>query len=277
MTHGVLTLAQNSTVDYVRLAYLQCLSLRLTNPGLPYSIITDAVTYKDIPQSVHDAVDHLVVLPTDLAYDQTWKQRNECQLFQVTPFRETIKVEADLLFTGSISHWWHGLRTRDVVISSGCVDYRGNTATDRRNRRAFDANGLPDVYTGLMYWRRSRTAQILFQNARDIYMDWDRVRSGLLSVPDADLGSTDLVFALAARLTGEHLVTLPMDHFRMVHLKNNINGWVPNIPWYHQTTVDIAPPEVRIAGFQQTHPVHYQDKDWATDQLIEDYQRVVMG
>jgi hypothetical protein len=274
---GVLCLAQNNgPVDYVRLAYLQCLSLKLTNPGIPYALVTDMKTSISITEKQRSLFDHVILLPQDLAHDQAWKQRNECQLFGSTPFRETIKVEADLLFTSSMDAWWRPLRNRDVVMSLGCVDYRGRTATIRSYRKVFDANCLPDVYTGLMYWRLSDTAKELFDVARQIYLSWDQVKQQLTMCPQREPGSTDLVFAIAASIIGPDLVTLHKDHaFRMAHFKADINGWKDTLPWYQQCVADATAPRLCINGHQQQHPVHYHDKSWPTDAMIKDYEHAL--
>jgi hypothetical protein len=273
MTQGIVTIAQNnSTVDYVRLAYLQCLSLKLTNPGVPYALITDQQSIHSVSGCMKTVFDHVIELPVDLAQDQEWKQRNESQLFRLTPFTETIKVESDLLFTGSIAHWWHGLRKRDVVISTGCVDYRGQTATSRAYRKLFDNNHLPDVYTGLMYWRRSATAHELFNIAATLYANWETVKQQLMMMDKNDSGSNDMVFALAANIMGPERVTLPLEHFRMMHFKPAMNGLNDSLPCHEQMIVETHAPVVRIHGYQQRYPMHYHSKDWPTDQLISEYE-----
>lgn len=259
---GVLTVAQNSDTDYIRLAYLQRQSLLKTNPGLPYAIVTDTVTNQDMSDNVRSFFDQVVVLSDDLALDQTWKQRNESQLFWITPFRETIKVEADLIFTGTINHWWNGLRVRDVVISQGCVDFRGKTATSRTYRKLFDANQLPDLYTGLMYWRRSKTAQQFFSTVRNIHDNWDEVKQCLIRVGKDDPGSNDVVFSLAAKIVGEEKVTAPIPYFRMAHFKPSINGLNESFPWHQQLMHDYDDMNLIVAGQRQTYPVHYHDKGW---------------
>jgi hypothetical protein len=264
MEKGVLTVAQNSQTDYVRLAYLQRQSLRRTNPDLSYAIVTDQETNRDISDNTRKEFDQVIVLQNDQAADQTWKQRNEGQLFWLTPFRETIKVEADLIFTSEIKHWWTGLRVRDVVVSQGCVDYRGNTGTSRAYRKLFDANGLPDLYTGLMYWRKSKTAQQFFGLVRELHSNWTEVSESLTRVGKNDPGSNDVVFSLAAKIFGIEKVTAPLPYFRMAHLKPGINGLGENFPWHQQLIHDYEN-DLIIAGYRQTVPVHYHEKDWINE------------
>lgn len=272
MTKGILCLAQNNPeVDYIKLAYLQRLSLLLTNPQLPYALITDADSASKITKEQQAVFDHVIVLQHDQAKDQVWKQRNEYQLFVYSPFRETIKVEADLVFTDNIDHWWHTLRKRDVVISHGCVDHKLRPGTSRMYRKLFDYNHLPDVYSGLMYWRRSHLAHAFFETVQDIHMNWTTIQKNLVSCHDP--GSNDVVFALAVLLFGQENCTLPAaDFFRMAHLKSAHVGAKIGVPWYQAHNVEVVPPQIRINGIMQQHPVHYHEKEWCTDQIIDLYK-----
>ena len=68
---GVLCLAQNnSTTDYVRLAYLQRLSLALVDPDLPYALVTDKQSWDSTKQHMREAFDHVIMLDFDDAEDQ---------------------------------------------------------------------------------------------------------------------------------------------------------------------------------------------------------------
>lgn len=269
---GILCLAQNnSTTDYVRLAYLQCLSVKLTNPDLPYALLTDQQSLQQADPQQIAVFDHVVLIENDEAEDQEWKQRNSWQMFNLTPFRETIKVEADLLFTRNIGHWWRTLRLRDVVVSQGCRDYLGNIATARTYRGLHDQNSLPDLYTGLMYWRRSQTAYEYFEYARRIYQDWDNVAKTLIACRDP--GSNDAVFAVAAKLIGPEQVTLPQaDFFQITHMKPAINHHADRANWLQELNIETVPPYIRVRAHDQIFPFHYHDKNWATDKILEKYE-----
>jgi hypothetical protein len=274
MSLGIMCMAQNnSTTNYLLLAYAQRLSLRLTNPRLPYAVVTDQQSLDTLTPAQRQAFDHVILLDTDWAKDQDWKQKNDWQLFKLTPFRETIKVESDLLFTRDISHWWPVLRHRDLVLSLGCVNHKGQPSQQRNYRKIFDLNCLPDTYSGLMYWRRSQLAHAFFHTASKIYGNWDHVKSALIACNDP--GSNDLVFAISARIHGENLCTLPAaDFFRMTHMKPAHLGLPESKQWHHRFNVEVSPPHIRINGIDQTHPFHYVDKNWMDQNLIQRYEHV---
>jgi hypothetical protein len=267
---GFLTIAQNTEVDYLRLAYLQALSIKITMPGSLYAVIVDSKTHTQMLDKYHTVFDYVIELPNDYAKNDQWKLANEWQVFNLTPFKETVKLESDILFTRSINHWWTAFRLRDVVLSQGCKDYHQNLSKVRTYRKLFDDNQLPDVYNGLMYFRYSQQAHQFFELAKNIYANWDQVSTKLKGCDQQ--ATTDVVYALTAKLLGVESTTLPLDFINFVHMKNSINQLTESAPWCEQLFTDYDLPMIRFNHINQLHPVHYQDKAWATDRLIEEYE-----
>ena len=131
---GFVTIAQNTdTVDYLNLAYLQAKNVKQTQKNSRYAVIVDAATKEKITEKHLAVFDYVIDIPTDLnPVHSKWKLLNEWQVFWLTPFKETIKLESDLLFTRSIDHWLPALRKRDIVLSVGCKNYKGQTSQVRK-------------------------------------------------------------------------------------------------------------------------------------------------
>jgi hypothetical protein len=215
--------------------------------------------------------DTITISVNDYAENESWKLSNEWQVFNLTPFKETIKLESDIVFTRSIAHWWHTFRLRDVVLSTGCKDYQGNLNTARDYRRVFDDNQLPDTYNGLMYFRYSQTAADFFNLAKQLYTNWEYVSANILKNCRDPNPTTDVVYSLAAKLIGVELTTLPLEFLNFVHMKPAVNMW-PNAPWPEVVVGELDLPMIRIANQNQYYPVHYHEKTWATDSIIERYE-----
>ena len=269
---GFFTIAQNSDeVDYLRLAYLQALSIKLTMPGSLYAVAVDKNTLESVTEEHRKVFDYVVTIEHDEAKDDSWKLRNEWQAFFLTPFKETIKLESDIIFTRSIAHWWHTFRLKNIVLSQGCRDYLGNLSTDRSYRQLFDDNQLPDVYNGLMYFRYSPEAAEFFWYARLIFQNWDTVKNTLIKCHD-EYPTTDVVYALAAKIIGVENCTVPgVDFINFTHMKPAINQFSSATPWHKLVVHEVSVPMVRINNINQYHPLHYQDKEWVTDELIQEY------
>ena len=204
---------------------------------------------------------HITILTEDqLPYGNQRGYANDWQCFAASPYRQTIKLEADMFCASPIDHWWTMFEHRDVVISQGCRDYYDRPSTARHYRKIFDANNLPDVYNAMTYWRVSKTAQDFFQLVRLIFEHWDQYRT-LLKFPD-DKPTTDVVYAIAAMIMNPETVTLPQGIVPgIVHMKQRIIGthtenWTTELVWEHTA------PGLRINTVAQWGLVHYHIKDW---------------
>jgi len=193
----------------------------------------------------------------------------------LSPFKETIKLESDLLFTRNIDHWWNAFRLRDVVLSTGCKTYRQELSTSRLYRKFFDDNELPDVYNGLMYFRYSKTASDFFLTAQRILRNWSYLRDNVLKNCREDTPSTDVLYALTAKTIGVELCTIPtMDFINFVHLKPGINGWGNTDDSWQDTVMHYRDNHmINIHNLNQYDPVHYYDKSYVTEELLNEYER----
>ena len=206
----------------------------------------------------HPQANITVVTADMLPHGDLGGWNNDWQMFQLSPYRQTIKLEADMILTSPFDHWWTMFENRDVVISQGARDFYGNPAQSRVYRKTFDANNLLDVYNAITYWRLSTTAKDFFQLVRAIFENWAEYKK-LLKFSE-DVASTDLVYAVAARIIGEETVTLPAGLGpTVVHMKQHINNlqgpdWTQELVWEHNP--------LRINTVAQCGMFHYYIKDW---------------
>jgi len=234
------------SVDYVDAARALAKTLLAHNPAARICLLTNVT---DAAEPFLFAYTHVV---ENIDVDNPWA--NDWLVFKQTPFRETIKLEADMLIATPIDHWWDMFRHRDVVISTGCRTWRGDLSTARQYRRCFDENGLPDVYNAITYWRRSETAQEFFNLVKEIFANWSEYKK-LLKFPE-EVPSTDLVYAMAAQIIGPESVTMPFASYpQIVHMKRHHAG-TETEDWMHELTFEMDP--VRINTVAQWGAVHYR-------------------
>jgi hypothetical protein len=187
-------------------------------------------------------------------------QANDWQAAHISPWHETIKLEADMLVTSSVEHWWDLFRHKDVFISTGCLDLYGHQSRSRYYRKVFDANHLPDVYNAITYWRKSQTAQTFWKLVRRIFADWPRYKT-LLRYPE-QVPTTDVVYAMAAMIMGPETVTMPFSSYpRIRHMKKKILN-LNDEDWTRQLTWEINETQTKINTVCQTGCLHYVVKDW---------------
>jgi len=251
---GYLITAQNScSVDYVGCAIQLARSLRQFHPDAKIALLTDSTTVQSNQFDYHVTFTHPL---SDNPYANDW------QVFGASPFRQTIKLEADMVVASEIDHWWTMLEHRDVVISTGARDFYDQPATSRFYRKVVDTNNLPDVYNAITYWRLSETAQQFFQLVRRIFEQWAEYKT-LLKFPD-EVPSTDLVYAMAAQIIGPEMVTMPFAAYpRIVHMKRHMIH-IHSEDWTQELTWEYDP--LRINTVAQWGAVHYHVKDWRYEQ-----------
>lgn len=234
--------------DYIACANQLAKSLLAQNPSARICLLTN-VDYVDNDNLY--AYVHVVEL---LDKQNGWA--NDCLIFKHTPFRETIKLEADMLVADSIDHWWDIFRKKDVVLSIGCRDWKNQPSTSRYYRKTFDENNLPDVYNAITYWRLSTTAQDFFTLVRAIFFNWDKFKT-LIKYAE-EIPSTDLVYAIAAKIVGVENVTVPgsptIVHMKKHHAGTKTENWTSELVW------EFDP--LRIQTVAQHGVFHYNIKDW---------------
>lgn len=270
---GFLTFAQNTKeVDYLNLAFVQAMNIKCTQKINEYAVIVDKNTEQHITEEHRKIFDYVIVLETDLAQNSNWKLANEWQVFNLTPFKETVKLESDLLFTRSIDHWWSTFRLQDVVLSNHCRNYKDKISTIRAYRQFFDDNALPDVYNGLMYFRFSKAAWKFFDVAQSVYENWQELSDHGLKNCRESTPSTDVLYAVTANLVGVESCTLPtIDFINFVHMKPAING-LPNKPWMDSIMSERDGDMIRVNNLNQYHPVHYFEKNYITEEIVNEYR-----
>ncbi len=204
---------------------------------------------------------HVTILTQEmLPYGDQGGYANDWQCFVASPYRQTIKLEADMFCASPVDHWWTMFEHRDVVISRGCRDYYDQPGTARHYRKIFDANNLPDVYNAITYWRVSKTAQDFFLLVRSIFEHWNQYCT-MLKFSD-NKPTTDVVYAMASIIMDPETVTLPAGTGpSIVHMKQRIiqthtENWTQELVWEHTN------PGLRINTVAQWGMVHYHVKDW---------------
>lgn len=281
---GFFTFAQNnSSTDYVRLAYALALSLKHSQSQI--SNISIGVT----PGTVIDnsylwAFDKVIEIPwhDDAAYSD-WKLHNEWKSIWMSPYDETIKLDCDMLFLSDINDWWNilSLSPDDIVFTNTVLNWRGDPITDNYYRKTFTKNKLPNLYSGFFYFRKTRFSYQFFSLAKIIFWNWERFFEEFLHHDTRPLyPSTDVIFSLAMKIlddTNGCYVNRMFPTF--THMKTRIQGWNDeNLSdnWQDHIKVffdDTA--NCNIGNHRQLYPLHYHKKDFITEDIIKIYEKIL--
>lgn len=235
------------TESYIDCAVTLAKSLRYWHPKVKICLLTDV----ECDNAVFDFV-------KQLPWGNTGGWTNDWQVYHASPFHETIKLEADMLISGPVDHWWSHFRKLPVWISTGCRDQFGKFCPARYYRKIFDKNNLQDTYNAITYWRVSREAQEFFQNVRKCFDNWNEIKKEIQSSQE-EPANTDLIYALL----GEEYIT-PGYGPQIVHKKQHILGTTTE-HWDEVLIWEIDNGVFRINGHNQSGIVHYEQKHLAKE------------
>ena len=254
----------NSKVDYIDLSKHLARSIKRYNKDNQVCIITNTeVNSKDF--------DKVIILENDYSKDEEWKLSNEWQVFNLTPFKHTIKLEADMLFTTNTDWWWNHLHQHNMVFSYNCRSYQDNIIKQTPYRKLFQVNDLPDVYNGLTYFRKSKQVQTFYNICKSITLNWEFVRDQILINCHDETPSTDVVYALAHKIQNPlQEGCIKYDWFNFMHNKNGVNGLSEAyINDQYLYTMRVSSPFEEIiysGGYRQSRLFHYHNK-----KIIEEF------
>jgi hypothetical protein len=206
----------------------------------------------------------------DQAPDSDWKLINDWQVYEASPYDETIKLEADMFLPRSIEHWFDILSINDVTLCTKIRNYKGEISDVRVYRKFIDDNNLPDIYNAITYFKKSKTAEKFYGIVRNVFENWEEYKAILKCNPTEE-ATTDWVYAIASHIIGVEKTTLPnFDELSMTHMKQFVSSTATE-NWTDTLVYELLPDVLRVHTYSQEYPFHYHSKSFS-DKIIERYK-----
>jgi len=273
---GIVVLAQNNAVDdYVQQACLLAMSVKVTNPLLPVSIITnDAVP----PDYVH-LFDKIIPIPFgDDAANTEWKIENRWKIYHATPYERTIVMDTDMLVLQDISSWITFLENYELYFVSNVHTYRNEKVTSKFYRNTFVANDLPNLYSGFHYFKKSDFAHEFYKWLELVTNNWELFYGQFAKEEYPDRYSVDVSAAIVSKILDcDELITNAVASFpSFTHMKPQVQNWVKTQPsWQDCVGTYINDNcEIKIGNYQQLGILHYTENNFISNNaVIETYRR----
>lgn len=270
MSKGFLVLAQNTeSVDYVKQAYALALSIKGTQQNVTnISLITNDT----VPQQYQHVFDHIIEIPWgDLSKNPQWKVENRWKLYHASPYDETIVMDTDMLFLGDISAWWDYCSNSDLKFCSKIKNYKDELVIqDIAHRKTFINNNLSNPYVALHYFKKSELAHDFYKVLEFVVKNWEYCYKVFTPKSPQSWLSIDLATAIAIDIMGiEDQVIDNASPLEFVHMKPAIQNWSP-VPstWQNIVPFNFNDGKIVIGNHRQNHVLHYVEKNFLTDDII---------
>lgn len=230
MTRGALIFAFNNEItDYVALAAWSAVNIR-RHLGIPVAVVTDQATVSGFDLVINASSDQLNQRHfSDYDRAVTWHNTNRASAYHLSPWDHTLVLDADYVVASDrlsqlfnidqdfLAHRW----ASDVT---GCNDFNG--------LNWFGNHRMPQWWATVMCFRKSRTANLIFdcmtmirdhwQHYRDLYhipkitYRNDYALSIALNIVNGHVAYTgDIPWSLVSVLPQHRLVQTALDQYRL--------------------------------------------------------------
>ena len=278
MSKGIVVLAQhNELVNYPEQACVLAMSLKLHN-DTKISVVTNDT----IPENFKKLFDEIIPIPFGDAADKSeWKVENRWKLYHASPYDETIVMDTDMLVLQNIDIWWDFLANYEMFFTSNVLTYRGDVADTSYYRQTFIANNLPNLFSGLHYFKKCEFAQEFYQWLELVVNNWETFYEQHLNKDSRPKHvSIDVCAAIVARILDcTDVITNSTAKFpSFTHMKPRCQGWKEvNPSWQDQMGVYISKDgSIKIGNHAQTGILHYTEDDFLEKSpAIERYRGLI--
>jgi hypothetical protein len=244
MTTGVVIFAYNNEhIDYVAMAAWSAQNIR-RHLGLPVALITDSAPptkYKFEQTIVAPAQGSYTRKFADISSNVTWYNGNRTDAYTLSPWSHTLVLDADYVVTSNQLLTLMNIN-QDFLAPRHAYDITGlQTFTDLNT---YGRYGMPMSWATVMMFRRSKTAEMIFECMNMIKNNWQHYRnlygiarptyrndfalSIAMNIVDGHTLTTPNIPWKLASLTPEHKLTqLDQDQYRVDYITaNKKSQWV---------------------------------------------------
>lgn len=264
----LIIVAEHDTVDYLSLAYALALSIKNTQkPG--YDQVALIIDNKEKIDQCKSAwvFDHVIEWNQEKFWDgRSWMD-------QLSPFDETVCLDADMLFLKDYSHWIdYFVRHCQLYVANKSYTYRGEVVYDPVYRKTFIKNNLPNLYSFYTFFKKdSAMASEFFQLGRHILKNPIEFTNMFLTEHKPKIVGTDEAFALSAKILDiQSQISYPLEFPRVVHMKPMVQNWPMHADLWsdHIGFYLNRKGELKLGNYQQHDIIHYVEKDKITTEVI---------
>jgi hypothetical protein len=278
MSKGFLIFAENtSDCDYIEQAYALALSIKASQQTVTNVSIMTNDNLTDEQRLVFDKVLEIPwIKDTPVS---KYKAEHRWKLYYVSPYEETIVLDADMLFLDDISDWWNYCENYDVKFCSRIKNYKLEVIEkDWIHRLAFIDNGLTNPYFALHYFKKSENATAFYKALEFVCNNWEWAYTKFAPVSYQNWLSMDLASAIAIEMTGLYESVIDnCSPLEFVHMKIRLQGWPASFESWQDAVPFVlnSKGQLVVGNIKQPKLFHYVEKSFLSKKIITKLKELV--
>jgi hypothetical protein len=254
--------------EHIKQAYLAALTIKYKNKQ-PVSLITTENNF--ISQKILKLFENVIVI--DAMPENRYHTLNRARIYDYTPYRATIVLDSDTLMLDNLNNVWNFIDTYDFYYPMSVYDYRGEKIINCVYRKAFMANKLPNVYSGIHYFKKTDKSEHFFSLINLVANNWKNFYDIFLKEKQPKNPSMDVITAIVFKMLD--IKNFNKNFFHFVHMKTKSQGWryfngdswLSNIEFYLDNNFNFF-----VGNYKQHGIFHYVNNDFLSEDLIAKFE-----
>jgi len=256
---------------YLKQAILCAMSLKVTNKNIPVSIITN----DKVDTNFENLFDQIIPIPWIDHDDTRYDILNRWKTYHVSPYKYSIVLDVDTLVVENIDHWWNFFKNYDLYFLSKVFTYRKYIVNDNYYRKAFVANKLPNLYTGMYFFQKNDTSKEFFSWLEIVSKNWELFYGQYCKEYYPKKPSMDVSVAIVSKILDidQFITNKKINFLHFTHMKTKIQGWNTEYESWQDYVGTYLTDDLRliIGNYLQSGVFHYTEDSFLSDTIFDRY------
>ena len=188
---------------------------------------------------------------------------NMWQIYWMSPYDETIVLDADMLFLNDCSYWWGYLSRFDMLFPNIIINYKQEIIKHEQYDKILIEHNIRPSYEKMFYFKKSQFAQEFFIMLGEVIINYNKFSFDYFPDYKPQNCITSYIFPICIKMLGiEDVVYDKNDIFKYIDMKltclnTNINSpiWDKELDYWGDYK------EFYIENFKQYYPLHYRNAE----------------
>ena len=186
---------------------------------------------------------------------------NMWQIYWMSPYDETIVLDADMLFLNDYSYWWNYLSKFDMLFPNTIINYKQEIIKHDQYDKILTEHNTRPAYEKMFYFKKGQFAQEFFTMLEQILKNYRSISLEMFPNTRPQTLRACHVFPTCIKMLGIEDVVYDKNNvfkyidMRLSCLNANVTKWDEDLKHWGDYK------EFYIENFKQYYPLHYRNAE----------------